>query len=613
MKNLIKIWVFCVAIFSQTGFLAQAINTTDISQNGSCDGSATFNYTSAYTNVISWHNTFDNSLVQIGGNTVNNLCSGAYNVYVQDSTNVVDTLQFYIDTFTICNGFYAEIVTSPINNFITCDGQASVDVFGSQAVTYLWHNGATTAVLENFCYESYVSCTVTNEFGCSITVEDSVVAGNPVNSCIGFDIQLISANSDINGCNANASISIYGNSSGVSYLWNTGATTATLFGLCSGYYSCSVTNALGCSLEVATYISDSSIYMDTTYTNDWIDTTSNPCIGFDIQLISANSDINGCNANASISIYGDSSGVSYLWNTGATTATLFGLCSGYYSCSVTNALGCSLEVATYISDSSIYMDTTYTNDWIDTNCAGFDGNIITTEHSNCNSYATVEMLGNQTGLTYLWSNGATTATAYQLCQGVYSCEVTNDLGCTVLLETYVSDSIFGNDSTNCDGFDGNIITTVYSNCNSYATVEMLGNQTGLTYLWSNGATTATVYQLCQGVYSCEVTNDLGCTVLLETYVSDSIFGNDSTAVLETVSEALVNVYPNPFTETLKISLEKTQDVEVQLFDLTGRNVIKESFINVSTVELNNLSTLAKGEYILHIQTATGVVSRKVVK
>lgn len=84
------------------------------------------------------------------------------------------------------------------------------------------------------------------------------------------------------------------------------------------------------------------------------------------------------------------------------------------------------------------------------------------------------------------------------------------------------------------------------------------------------------------------------------------------------NEALFVAYPNPFTDilTLDFSLDKAENIEISLIDMTGRIIktISQSFRKGShKVELNYLQSLAQGSYLLQFKTNTVQKTIKVVK
>ncbi|MFC4233244.1 beta strand repeat-containing protein [Parasediminibacterium paludis] len=108
-------------------------------------------------------------------------------------------------------------------------------------------------------------------------------------------------------------------SSGSSYLWSTGETTASINVSTSGSYTVTVTNTNGCSAtSSATTVTVNPLPTPTITTGG----ATTFCAGGSVTLTA-------------------SSGSSYLWSTGATTASINVSNSGNYSVTVTNSNGCS--------------------------------------------------------------------------------------------------------------------------------------------------------------------------------------------------------------------------------------------------------------------------------
>ncbi len=129
-----------------------------------------------------------------------------------------------------------------------------------------------------------------------------------------------------------------------------------------------------------------------------------------------------------------------------------------------------------------------------------------------------------TGLgTYLWSNGATTASISNLAPNRYSVTVTGTNGCTATSSALVAYS--GPAITNT-------VTTAAPTCglnNGTASVSLAG-----TYLWSNGATSQTATGLSQGTYTVTITTASGCTVTASATVpSGGVFSTANTATATT--------------------------------------------------------------------------------
>ena len=77
----------------------------------------------------------------------------------------------------------------------------------------------------------------------------------------------------------------------------------------------------------------------------------------------------------------------------------------------------------------------------------------------------------------------------------------------------------------------------------------------------------------------------------------------------------VAVYPNPVSDKLNLSIsddiDETQQTNIVLYDLIGRKILQQTTVS-KTTELD-LSTLAKGVYLLDIQSKTTVLQQKIIK
>ena len=125
--------------------------------------------------------------------------------------------------------------------------------------------------------------------------------------------------------------------------------------------------------------------------------------------------------------------------------------------------------------------------------------------------ATATVTGDQGNVTYLWNNGNTTASITGLVAGTYSVTVMDDVaaGCAAsetititepLAGCSITAAVSGTSVTNNGGSDGS------------ASVSTTGGQGVITYMWSNGASAASITGLVAGTYSVTVMDDVvaGC-------------------------------------------------------------------------------------------------------
>ena len=182
-------------------------------------------------------------------------------------------------------------------------------------------------------------------------------------------------------------------SAGTSYLWSTGATTEKINVSSTGNYAVRITNSNGCqsALSAITSVSVNALPVTPAITSKGPTTF---CAGDSVSLTS-------------------SAGKSYLWSTGATTSKINVTTSGNYTVIVGNASGCqsAVSVPTVVTVNPLPVPT-ITSGGPTTFCEG--GSVILT----CN-----------TGTTYLWSNGATTASINVNIPGSYRVSITDANGC----------------------------------------------------------------------------------------------------------------------------------------------------------------------------------------
>src|SRR5690606_5478207 len=186
----------------------------------------------------------------------------------------------------------------------------------------------------------------------------------------------------------------------LTYSWSpSGGSADTATGLTAGTYTVTVTDGAARTVTETVTIDEP----DTLVSNIVI--TDISCNGLG-------------NGSITLAPTGGVAPYTYLWNNADTSSSLTGLAAGTYSVTITDANGCTVTENATITDpavltlsSSSYTDVTW--------YGGNDGS------------ATVSVTGGTAPYNYLWSNGATTATATGLIAGNYVVTVTDANGCTV--------------------------------------------------------------------------------------------------------------------------------------------------------------------------------------
>ncbi|MFN5680707.1 MAG: T9SS type A sorting domain-containing protein [Flavobacteriia bacterium] len=475
-------------------------------------------------------------------------------------------------------------------------GQVTLNATSGNGYTYLWSNGATTPSITSSTAGTF-AVTVTNAFGCSATSSNQAVAVNPLPTvtpitgasslCANGQIQLANAMTGGIYTSSNLNTATIGNTSGVvsgvaagtttisylytdnngcsntvtypisvlaaplatisnsgatsfcqggsvtltaapaaSYLWSTGATTASIIASTAGSYSVTLTAANGCSATSAA----------TAVTVNALPTVS----------ILQGSAVSYCAGGAAQ--LSASPAASYLWSNGANTQTINVNAPGNYSVQVTSTNGC-VATSTPTTVTQLALPTALiTASGPTTIC---QGNTVVLTASPASSYA--------------WSNGATTQSITVLNAGSYTVQTSNG-SCSassapiVVAFNPVPQAVVtaSGPTTFCAG--GQVTLSAPS-----------GN--GFTYLWSNGASTPTITSTAAGNYSVTVTNSNGCSA--------------------TSIPVAVTVNALPVVPAITGATSVCSNAQVQLSNTITGGVYSSS--NASVATIGNLSGLVTGQ------------------
>ncbi|RPD39472.1 gliding motility-associated C-terminal domain-containing protein [Chitinophaga barathri] len=439
----------------------------DVNCNGGNTGSATVTATGG-TSPYSY-------LWSTGGTTatINNLTAGTYTVTITDA-NGCDT------TATVTITETAPITVTVTQDNVLCNGDntGSISVVtagGTAPYTYLWNNGATTATVNNLTAGTYTA-TITDVNGCDTAI--SVTVTEP--DTLTFTTSQVNVNCN-GGNTGSATVNADGGTRPYRHLWSTGAMTATINGLTAGTYTCTITDANGCDTTATVIITETDAITAAITQNNVL------CNG-------------GNTGSISVATAGGTAPYTYLWNNGATTATVNNLTAGVYTATITDVNGCDTAISVTITEPD---SLSFTTSQVNVNCNG----------GNTGS-ATVTVTGGTSPYSYLWSNGGTTATINNLIAGTYTVTITDANGCdttasVILTETAPITVTVTQDNVLCNGDNTGSISVVTA-----------GGTAPYTYLWNNGATTATVNNLIAGVYTATITDVNGCDTAISVTVTE---------------------------------------------------------------------------------------------
>ncbi|ABQ07059.1 PKD domain containing protein [Flavobacterium johnsoniae UW101] len=436
----------------------------NVSCNGGANGTATVTVTGGtpgYT--YSW--------APSGGTnaTATGLSAGTYTVTVTDA-NACQTTQ----SFTITQPA-ALVASVGSQNNVSCNGgtngSATVAVTGGTgARTYSWSpTGGTAATASGLAVGTY-TVTVTDANNCQATQSFTITQPAALTATQSQTDVLCNG-----GATGTATVIPIGGTPNYTYSWApSGGTVATATGLTVGVYTCTITDANGCSVTKSFTIMQPSA------------------------LIATQSQINAtCSTGgqAAVNASGGTPSYSYLWSpSGATTSVVTGLSAGNHSVVITDANGCTLTKNFTI---------TTTNTLV---ASSFQTNVLC-NGTNTGSAGVIPS-GAPGPFTYVWApSGGSADTATNLTAGNYSVTITASNGCSIVKNFTITQptalAVASNSQTNvsCNG-----------GSNGSASVTVTGGTGVYTYAWSpSGGTGATANGLAAGTYTVTITDSNLCT------------------------------------------------------------------------------------------------------
>jgi gliding motility-associated-like protein len=203
-----------------------------------------------------------------------------------------------------------------------------------------------------------------------------------------------------------------------------------------------------------------------------------------------------------LNVSGGTTPYNFNWSNSSFSDNISNVTSGQYTVLITDNNGCTLQESFNINQPSAPLQISSTS--VPVSCTG-----------NSNGSIDASVSGGTPGYNYLWSNGATTATANNLQAGLYTLTVTDANGCSSILnvtlqEPPVSLVVTGNTTpANCiTGVLGNIVIAPSGGTQPYS------------FQWDNGSTSQNLSNVLPGSYFVTVTDINGCTTGQEYLVAD---------------------------------------------------------------------------------------------
>ena len=415
------------------------------------------------TSVFNW-----TPMIGTAGNyivlfTATDLCGGqticSFTIHVT-SCNVVCNLGLtFSKTATKCSN--------------SCDGTLTANpTNGIGTYSYLWSNSQTTKTATLLAKGTY-TVTVTDSRGCSKKASTNVTSPSAVK------ITAVASNVKCKGnCNGSITVTASGGSgAGYQYIWSNNATTASIYNLCKGTFTITVTDGKGCSSKLVKTITEPA-----------------KALGVSISKTECSVCFPNCNGTATANPTGGTSPYTYLWSTSATTKKITALCEGSYTVTVTDKNNCSVICYTTLISTCCNI-TLNPNISDNTNCTPLNGSIELNPVGGSGTY------------NYSWSTGSTSSTIDGLDSGNYTVTVYDAINtnCMKTVTYHVGNNIDPNPS-----YDSNIHNTCPGFCDG--SIEIFGlDGLGVSYDWTNGSQDEFAENLCEESYTVTITFLNGCS------------------------------------------------------------------------------------------------------
>lgn len=504
--------------------------------------------------------------------TVNLGALAGSNIRVKFNVSAFSTYFIDIDSIVIKDSVVVLPPAFDLNPTITsplCPGGSDGSILlapsgGTAPYTYLWSDSTTFDSLVGLAAGNY-NVTVTDSTGATVT--QSVTVSNP----IGMSSTIVRTNPSCAGdTNGTATVHITGGAQPYSYFWNTGGNDSTIINLAAGNYSVTVTDNNGCTVTRNITVQNPRA-MNIRFTT------------LDESAIGASDGYSHVRV-----ISGGTPGFTYSWSNGYNGTNNDNLTAGSYCVTVTDTNGCTvtgcdtINVALDIAIEEVFH--------FDVDCYG-----------DSTGSVRVRGINGQFPYTYDWGGGVTGAMQMGLAAGTYNITITDNAGRTGTADVII---------TQPTQVTATINTTATSSGSTTgtATAVVSGGIAPYSYLWTpGGQMTSSISGLGQGTYTVEVTDNNGCVNTFSTTIV--IEGIQNIELANSVS-----LYPSPCVNDLFIEFKNSQFMNYSINDLTGRSILKNNFIQNKNIQSIDVSTLAKGQYIIEMQTKDGAfISKKFIK
>lgn len=469
------------------------------------------------------------------------LSSGTYSLTVSDANGCIESHSIIVGS----NSGTLAIQNAVVTDEICGDGSGSINatiVGGTAPLSYSWSNGSTTEDISGLSAGTYI-LTVTDANGC--TDIHTYVINNQANA-IAYTAAI--TNEICSNGMGEVALNVTGGTAPYTFAWSNSGTGTVISGLSSGIYSCTITDAAGCSVVTSNF------------------TVGNTASGMSASTIET---MASCAPNGSIdlTVTGGTAPITYTWSNGPTTEDISGLGQGNYSYTVTDANGCVVSGSVIITETNANL--TYTFATTSETCGNGLGGIDLTPAGGTAPY------------TFNWSNGPTTEDLAGLAAGTYTCTITDFNGCSIATNAIQITNLSGNLSIS------NVVATDETCSNGFGSVDIsvTGGTAPLSYAWSNGPTTQDISNMSSGTYSVVVTDASGCEATTQAVI------NSSSGSLAIVQPLIINESCSSGNGSIDISINGAAN--------------PTSFLWSNGATTQDISSLSAGNYTVTVTDGNG--------
>ena len=534
-----------ITINEPTALVGSLDATSDVLCNGAADGTATVSAsggTSPYTYDIG-------SGAQASG-SFSGLSAGAYTVTITDANNCITTVALTINEPTALVGSLD--ATSDVLCNGAADGTATVSASGGTSpYTYDIGSGAQASGSFSGLSAGAYTVTITDANNCITTVaitinEPTALAGS------------LDATTDAlcNGAaDGTATVSASGGTSPYSYDIGSGAQASGSFsGLSAGTYTVTITDANNCTTTVGITINEPTALSGS---------------------ISLQSDVTcngGADGTATIAAAGGTSPYTYDIGSGAQASGSFsGLSAGAYTVTITDANNCITTVALTINEPTALV-----------------GSLDATSDVLCNGAAdgtaTVSASGGTSPYTYDIGSGAQASGSFSgLSAGAYTVTITDANNCITTVAITINEPTL---------LTINLLNSVDATCGlANGSIEVNGSGGTNPLLFDIGGvpqTSGIFNSLTPGSYDVTVTDDNGCTEMINVTIADL---SGLTATID--SQTDVDCFGNA---TGAVSVTGSGSTAPYTYDIGGGNQANGDFTG-----------LTAGAYTVTVTDANGCI------